>query len=265
MAQPLLQVFFNKLERLQRAVLMLDYDGTLAPFKKERKAAYPYRSVSNRLAQLSSNNCFRIIIISGRMIKDLKQLLHGINPLPELWGSHGLEHLSQDGSYWRAALDEATQKGLRKAKRICLQLSGTKRCEKKPFGVAFHFRGMKEISKRKILDPLQKKWEEICRDCDLALYPFDGGLEVRVKAKNKGQSVRQILKGTSLKAAFAYLGDDLTDETAFEALGKKGLKILVRPKPRKSRADMRLKPPVGVTSFFDRCLSICQNKGRAHA
>ena len=44
------------------------------------------------------------------------------------------------------------------------------------------------------------------------------GIEVRVRAVNKGDVVRAILREMPADAAVAYLGDDATDERVFAAL-----------------------------------------------
>ena len=53
----------------------------------------------------------------------------------------------------------------------------------------------------------------------------------------------------------AYLGDDLTDEDAFDAIKRKGLAVLVRKEERITRADIRLTPPEELLAFLDRWLS----------
>jgi len=66
--------------------------------------------------------------------------------------------------------------------------------------------------------------------------------------------MKAILKGVEGKAPVAYLGDDFTDEDAFEELGAHGLKVLVRAEPRETKADVRLEPPEELLSFLDRRL-----------
>jgi trehalose-6-phosphatase len=49
----------------------------------------------------------------------------------------------------------------------------------------------------------------------------------------------------------AFLGDDQTDEDAFEMLGERGLKVLVRPEFRDTKADLWLVPPKELLTFLD--------------
>jgi trehalose-phosphatase len=249
-----LAAFFERLQIVQSGLLLLDYDGTLAPFREEREKAYPYQGVEERLSRLAAQSKVRTIIISGRRLSDLVLLLHNVKPLPELWGSHGLERRCTDGAMWTAPLEERLKKALKRAREICTDLAGEARCENKPFGVAFHWRGMSERNRKGVEESLRKEWEALCHGAGLALYPFDGGLEIRIEGIGKGGAVRAILAEISPRTPIAYLGDDQTDEDAFAEIGKRGLKILARREALPSLADIRLNPPEEVLSFLDRCL-----------
>jgi trehalose-6-phosphatase len=48
----------------------------------------------------------------------------------------------------------------------------------------------------------------------------------------------------------AYLGDDTTDESAFHAIGERGVSILVRPEWRPTSAQLWFKPPEDVVEFL---------------
>ena len=83
----------------------------------------------------------------------------------------------------------------------------------------------------------------------------DGGVEMRMPDLDKGDAIRTVLKETSRNTPVAYLGDDLTDERAFRALGSRGLSILVRTKPRRTAAQVWLKPPDELLDFLSRWLA----------
>ena len=57
-------------------------------------------------------------------------------------------------------------------------------------------------------------------------------------------------------AAAAYLGDDNTDEDAFEAIEGRGLGILVAAQVQPSLASVRLKAPEGMIDFLRRWAEI---------
>ncbi len=85
----------------------------------------------------------------------------------------------------------------------------------------------------------------------LHLLAFDGGLELRSTDRNKGTVVGHLLMTEPAGIPAAYLGDDLTDEDAFAAIGTRGLSLLVRSEARASRARFWLRPPEELLDFLD--------------
>jgi trehalose-phosphatase len=77
-------------------VLMLDYDGTLAPFCIDSQRAVPYVRIPDLLRRLTEETDTRVIIVSGRCAQSTERLL-GMPGL-EIWGCHGLERLRTNGT-----------------------------------------------------------------------------------------------------------------------------------------------------------------------
>ncbi|MBA3957565.1 MAG: trehalose-phosphatase [Parachlamydiaceae bacterium] len=239
-----LKSFFEKVK--QRSLLLLDFDGTLAPFVTERMDAKVYPGIREHFIALLQTGKTRIVIISGRALKDLEKIL-GDLPQVELWGSHGLERKQVNGNISNIVLNPRLLEGLAKAK----DLVKAEDCECKPYSVALHWRG-KESKKEELLETIEKKWTEIGKEYDLELHHFDGGLELRPRGYSKGDVVHHLLKEEPSDIAIAYLGDDMTDEDAFKVLGKRGLKVLVREQLRPTLADLHLIPPKELLAFLDR-------------
>ena len=106
----------QRLRSAPRSLLMLDYDGTLAPFHVDRFAAAPYPGVEDRLAILSALARVRLVLVSGRSARELRDLLPpGIRA--EIWGSHGREQLKSDGAYELFPLDPVQQAALEQVGR----------------------------------------------------------------------------------------------------------------------------------------------------
>ncbi len=85
---------WQRLRSAPRSLLMLDYDGTLAPFHIDRFAACPYPGVEERLATLSGLARVRLVLVSGRPARELRDLLPP-STKAEIWGSHGREQLEK--------------------------------------------------------------------------------------------------------------------------------------------------------------------------
>jgi trehalose-phosphatase len=108
---------------------------------------------------------------------------------------------------------------------------------------------------------IRKLFASAIEEHGLHLLPFDGGLELRARGKNKGDAVSTILKESGSEVAAAYLGDDQTDENAFRAIKGRGVAILVRADPRPTVADIWLRPPEELGRFLRDWLIACGAKG----
>jgi trehalose-phosphatase len=230
--------FLHRVENCPASLLMIDYDGTLAPLKRERDKAFPDPRLLEKVQRLMDSQKCRVVIVSGRQLKDLVLLLGMATP-PELWGSHGLERRGPAGEIWSFALPE-------KIKVILQQEEGDLSSafpgalESKPCALAFHWRGASPEEAEHLENMIRKRWKRFSEG--LEVRPFDGGLELRPQGKGKGDVVCHILKQTDPSVPCAYIGDDLTDEDAFAALGDRGIKILLRHHTEKTLADIEMSP-----------------------
>ncbi|MFZ5980764.1 MAG: trehalose-phosphatase, partial [Candidatus Zixiibacteriota bacterium] len=203
------ETFFKELANAPHRVLMLDYDGTLAPYVTERGRAIPYPGVRKRLNTLMASDQTRLIIVSGRTIEDLKPLLE-TKRLPEIWGSHGAEHLKENGEYELVPVNEIAVRGLVAADEWSVK-EGLESChEKKPTSLAFHWRGLDRDRADSIRNKVLNRWAEAVRQYGLFVHEFDGGLEIRVQGVDKGAAVKKVLEQLEPHTAVAYLGDDAT-------------------------------------------------------
>lgn len=244
-----LQTFYRHLKKDFKKVLLLDYDGTLAPFHIEPNKAFPYPGVREMLDKIMQSPGIRLVIITGRWIKDLIPLLH-LQGRPEIWGSHGLERLKWDGSYEIASMDESALNGVVMADEWIEAIGYSDRCEKKPGCLAIHWRGLDEEKINEIRDQVSPKWSLIAEGWGLSLKEFDGGIELRVPVRNKGDAVKTILEEIGQDVIAAYLGDDSTDEDAFKSIKGQGIGILVRKEFRPTAADIWIKPPKELMAFL---------------
>lgn len=241
--------FLADVGRTRNALLMLDYDGTLAPFVIDRDKAFPYPGIRSLLTALLETDHTRVILVTGRAVKDLIPLL-GLERLPEIWGSHGRERLTPDGTYRLTPVDKGAAEGLARARELLSRKGLVEQMEEKPASVALHTRGMEENSAKEIHGRILAQWSPIAREKGLLVHEFDGGLELRIPGIDKGFAVATLLKETG-RTATAYMGDDLTDEDAFRAIKGRGLGVLARPEFRPTAADIWLRPPEEVIEFLD--------------
>ena len=248
-----LEAFWQKLQSASQKILILDYDGTLAPFRQERDKAIPYPGTREILGKIQRSGKTRLIIVSGRNIQEVMTLLD-IEELPEIWGGHGFERQKPGSSLQRKKISESCALDLREA-FLWLRENGYEDfCEQKPSSVAFHWRGKDQKTRKRLEAEIRRAWEPLTGEEKLEIHPFDGGLELRCSGLHKGDAIGQILTESKKDAVVAYLGDDLTDEDAFRALKGSGLTVLVRDSPRETLADCWLRPPAGLLAFLQNWL-----------
>ena len=247
--------FLERVRRASERLLMLDYDGTLAPFTPDRMRAFPYREIPELVSRIARCNT-RVVLISGRPATELV-FLSGIHPHPEIWGSHGIERLMPDDSYRVESPPERQAKALQAAERALSAAGLGTRIETKPGSIAVHWRGLSSVEIAAVEDKVRAISDPLLKHHGLELLPFDGGLELRAPGKNKGDAVTAILGQCHPGCAAAYLGDDQTDENAFRAIKGRGLAILVRTEARPTMADAWLRPPEELIHFLQDWLSAC--------
>ena len=244
-----LEAFWQLLQNASQRVLLLDYDGTLAPFRQERDKAFPYPGVREILDKIQLSGKTRLVIVSGRNIKDVISLL-GLEQLPEIWGGHGFERILPDTSLQRKKISATCSDNLQKAFVWAKEHGHKNNCEQKSSSLAFHWRGLKDETKLQLEEKVSKAWASFTDGQHLQIHPFDGGLELRCAGMHKGDAIQQILSESSKNSVIAYLGDDLTDEDAFKELKGKGLSALVRNTQRDTLADCWLTPPDELLDFL---------------
>ena len=256
------QTFIETLAQASQRILLLDYDGTLAPFHADKMRAFPWPGVVEILDQLHARADTRLVLVTGRPVADLPQLLPLANHI-ELWGSHGWEHVAPDRRYTlfpltaeqRSTLD-AVERAIDSSLRgVSLQFeplgpneSSDSRpthpdpLERKPAGFAVHWRGLTTESQALVRESADAAFN-VHGNSSITRLPFASGVEFRAVGYTKAFPVHQVTAQAAPGALVAYFGDDVTDEDAFAALGPAGLGFLVRPTLRASHAKYWLRPP----------------------
>jgi trehalose 6-phosphate phosphatase len=251
--------FMAAVARSPLSALLLDYDGTLAPFCLDRQHAFPYPGIAALLQEIIDNGRTRVVIITGRNAHEVRSLLI-VHPIPDVWGCHGLERLRPDGAYEKPNVEESVLRALADADRWLKSEGLHNRAEFKTGAIAIHWRGLSKAMVAETRSQVLLGWRPIAQSTPLELLEFDGGIELRQTGCDKGDAVRTVLDEVGPSVPVAFLGDDLTDERAFVALGGRGLSVLVRPTWRKTAAAVWIKPPDGLREFLTRWLAACREK-----
>jgi trehalose-phosphatase len=239
---------------------MLDYDGTLAPFREDRMQALPWPGITGRLDRISELPSVHLSLVTGRSARELAALLPVKRPI-EIWGSHGREHLTTGGVYTSAMLPPVQQSAIAQLEHELQQAGYGAQAERKPASIAVHWRGLDAEDANKVEQIAFRVYRTAGERAGLSLLAFDGGLEMRSDSINKGHAALHMLTQCPTAAA-AYLGDDTTDEDAFSVLRGRGITLLVRPEPRPSQAEYWIRPPDDLLAFLDAWIRAAERTAR---
>jgi trehalose 6-phosphate phosphatase len=230
-----------------RVLLISDYDGTLSPIVREPAKAWLPADVRHNLRALSGCPHVRLAIISGRDLCDLRARVGVTDAI--YGGCHGLEVDGPDMAFSHPDA-EAQQESLRMISLALNQRAQSvagMRVEAKRLGVALHYRDVPDDQLRQVEVELSRAIQRSGHR--LKIFHGSKVLEVLPQvAWNKGQCARWIVQSMERLSPqplmTLYMGDDWTDEQAFEALACQAITIKVGGAAPISRAHYRF-PDVG--------------------
>jgi len=243
-------VNFNRfISQKKNLVFFFDYDGTLTPIVSSPDEAHLSEKMRKILEKFSKK--FFTVIISGRMIKELKRLINIGNIIYA--GIHGLEIEGKDFHFI-----------FPKAKKLKPIISQIKEkfiktlgnipgifIEDKKLSIALHYRQVDE----KFFKIIEKEVERcIKNNKELRIILGKKVFEIIPAGWNKAFAVGWILDklGFSSKKGIVYFGDNTTDEDVFYFLRTKGVGVLVSKKVKKSGAQFYLQEPSELEKLLDR-------------
>lgn len=232
-------------------VVCLDFDGTLSEIVSDPDAAVLVDGAAEALAAMAEQ-C-PVAILSGRDLADI----HARVGVPGVWyaGSHGFEMVGPDGTEYQNPDAAAALPALqRAADALCDRLGSITGIyvERKRYAVAVHYRNASAESVAEVV---------------AATHGYGTRFGLRVTTGRKVVELRPDIdwdKGSALKwiqdrlppesrLIPIYIGDDLTDEDAFDALRARGIGIAVRheeDRDRPSAAGFTLDNPQQVCEFL---------------
>jgi trehalose-phosphatase len=256
--------FFNSVQFAQAPLLLLDYDGTLADFRIDRFTARPWAGARELLNAIQKDNRTHLLVVTGRPASEINPLLKLDTPV-EVWGLHGAERLYADG---QRELEGAPPEALVKLDELREKLRRDPfggLFEDKPNAVVMHWRGHSPRRAELIEQKTRALFEPAAQLSGLSLLPFESGIELRV-GRDKGGAVEAIVAQSEAGTPVTYVGDDLTDESAFcavNSLRNPHLSVLMRRVWRQTAAEVWLQPPEGLRWFLRQWMNAISVKAPA--
>lgn len=239
-----------------RAVVAVDYDGTLAPIVDRPEHARPQAGAIEALAALAAG-VGRCAIVSGRGAEDVVAV-GGLSVVPGLFvvGHYGLESW-HDGRLDSPPPDPAVD--IARALVASALAAGSTdgvHVEDKGHSLVVHTRPARDPAAA--LAALSGPLRAVAAECGLELVPGRFVLELRPPGVDKGLAIRRLADGWG---AVGYLGDDLGDLPAYDEIermragGVPGFTVASvsgddAPRELAERADLVLAGPAAVVAFL---------------
>ena len=228
-----------------RALVALDYDGTLAPVVTDPQRAVPLPGTAEVLAALGT----RVAVVTGRPAEAAVRL-GGLAAVPGLvvLGQYGAERWSQG----RLASPPPAP-GVAVARAALAVLPDGAWLEDKGLAVVVHTRPAADPAG--LLEMLRPRVEQVAADSGLEVHGGRFVLELRPPGPDKGAALASLLADEP--SAVVYAGDDLGDLPAFDALRAWGGPTLLvcsssdeGPAALRDAADLVVDGPEGVLALL---------------
>jgi trehalose 6-phosphate synthase/phosphatase len=199
-----------------KALLLLDYDGTLVPFSPKPVEAMPGAELLRLLEKLTKNHRNEVVLISGRDKDTLESWFGGLDV--GMVAEHGV-WIKEKGGGWETieTLTSAWKEEVYPILESWVDRTPGSSIEEKEFSLVWHYRKadpkLGELRARELINNLSNTI------ANLNLHMLEGNKVVEVKNTdiNKGRTASRWISREKWDFILA-LGDDFTDEDTFKVL-----------------------------------------------
>lgn len=224
--------------------LFLDLDGTLARIEPRPDDVGPEPERTRILQDVVRRLEGRVAVLTGRALGDADRILE--QAIPAVAAVHGLERRLPDG----ATVSFLPSQKLPHAKMVLGPFVDSRKgllLEDKGTSLAVHYRGAPEAEPQ-----VHQLSSQLAASLGLTLQRGSMVYELRTPGPNKGDALRGFLSQAPFQGCMPVMvGDDLTDEDAFEAAeAVGGYGVLVGP-PRRTHARYRLETVGDVLTWLE--------------
>jgi len=212
-------------KKAKKAILFLDYDGTLTGFHSDPQKAVPddeLRGIVKDLSELA-----QVVVISGRDKDTLGRWFEG--QYIDMIAEHGVwVKKKEDKGDWElyAEVEDGWKDDIRKVMEYYVLRTPGAFIEEKHHSLVWHYRkvesGLGDLRMRELFSHLKY----MARGYNLQVLEGNMVLEIKRPDINKGRAATAMMKGMEYDFILA-IGDDWTDEDTFKAMPKNAYSIRV--------------------------------------
>ncbi len=208
-----------------KALLLLDYDGTLVPFSSKPEEAMPGARLLRLLEKFSNNPRTEVVLISGRDRDTLERWFSGLDL--GLVAEHGV-WIKEKGRGWETieTLTSDWKEEVHPILESWVDRTPGSFIEEKEFSLVWHYRKanpkLGELRARELMNNLS----DITANLNLQVLEGNKVVELKNTDINKGRAALRWISRDKWDFILA-LGDDWTDEDTFKALSPTAWSIKV--------------------------------------
>jgi len=235
----------------RRLLVCLDYDGTLTPIVDDPEEAALSPRMQKLVFELSSLT--NVAVVSGRDKSKVERFV-GISDIFYA-GSHGLDISTPDGINMQPeevtpALSDLGYASIKLKEELAVIANAE--IERKRFAITVHYRKVKESDLpllKKILEEIAKNTPQLRIESGKKIFEFKPKIDW-----DKGAAISWIARyiANGSEPLVLYLGDDVTDEAAFQKIQSTGLPILVGDTSYSTYARHKLSDVDQVFAFLEK-------------
>ncbi len=217
-------------------MIILDYDGTLSPFRKKPEDASPDAAILNVLKDLVADTRNNVVISSGRDHLTLEKWFGEMSiSMAAEHGAYyknasGWQHNLPDSKPWNNEITDILQLFVEKTPKSMI--------EEKETTLVWHYRNvdawLASLREQQLINALI----EPCTRLGLQIMRGNKIVEIKSPAHTKGSEAKRLMKMDNYDFIMA-IGDDTTDEDMFKALPETAYTIKIGKMSQVARYNLR--------------------------
>ena len=255
-------IVLRRIAAARRVFCFLDYDGTLASLAPTPDSVTPFRDTPALLRQLAAAPGTDVALVTGRTISDLRRQLSV--PSAYYVGVHGFE-VSCSGSVVEISSEAAAVRSMIPAIKQQLEDALGARLgiliEDKGIALACHYRlaaPADAAAARAAVTAMAESYQR--GGLPITARHGHAVVELLPTGVTKGKMSCVLLSMHAPSALAVYIGDDATDEDAFNALPADAITVRVGTSAVPTAARYRVNDPCAVHRFLYAVLN-CRQAG----
>lgn len=218
------QQLYQDYNSAKKALIMLDYDGTLMNFDPDPQAVFPDDELLNLLSEMSRKEGHSLVINSGRDKKTLNTWLGGLGI--DLAAEHGVWVKKGKDWFKNEGLKTSWKSKIRQVLQNVVERTPGSFIEEKDYSLAWHYRRIDRDLGEKRVREFRDVLIYLTANLDLQVLEGNKVVEIKNAGVNKGKATLNWLNEGPYDFILA-IGDDHTDEDIFSVLPSSAYSIKV--------------------------------------